>query len=347
MVLPSSPVRGPDRGVVAWLAVLFGLVLAMVMVGGITRLTGSGLSMVEWRPLMGALPPMGDAEWQVVFDAYKTSPQYQLVNHWMTLADFKTIFFWEYFHRLMGRLIGVAFFLPWLWFVVRRRLRGRLALHTATIFVLGGLQGLLGWYMVKSGLADEPAVSHYRLAAHLMLAFLVGQWILWTLLDLVSPTDKEGTPHRGLTLGAWAVVATVAVQCVWGAFMAGKRAGTVASTFPDMNGEWIPLGLGALDPAWINALDNPVAIYFVHRVLGYVVVLVAALWSWRAWRRASSPRQRRAAGAVGVAALAQFALGALTVIWSVPVSVATVHQGGALVLLSLALYGAHAFSRRG
>ncbi|MEZ4463423.1 MAG: COX15/CtaA family protein [bacterium] len=200
MATASSPERA-DRAVRAWLWVVWGMILTMVVVGGITRLTGSGLSMVEWRPLMGALPPLSEAEWLAVFEQYKQSPQYQQVNHWMTLGDFERIFFWEYFHRLLGRLIGVVVLVPGLWFLVRRRLRGKRAVQVLLAFVFGGLQGLLGWYMVKSGLVDVPAVSHYRLAAHLSLAFFVGCWILWILMGLRAPAVR--TPAPRVARGRW------------------------------------------------------------------------------------------------------------------------------------------------
>ena len=324
--------RAPTHpGVRAWLGFTWLMVACMVAVGGITRLTGSGLSMVEWRPLMGALPPIGPEAWGATFAKYQATPQYALVNHWMTLADFQQIFFWEYLHRLLGRLIGVLFLVPWAWFLVRGHLSGALRWKTAAAFVLGGLQGALGWYMVKSGLVDVPAVSHYRLAAHLSLAFIVACWLAWLWFEL-GPEVGEPTP-AALGMG-WALALGVSVQVVWGAFMAGKRAGLVFSTFPDLNGEWVPSGLWALTPAWLNLVESPVAIHFVHRTLGYLVAAACVGFAWWARSRARSATLRRRAGWVGVVAVAQVALGVLTVVWAVPVLVATAHQVVGLVLLT-------------
>ncbi len=308
-----------------WLRALLALVALMVLVGGVTRLTGSGLSMVEWRPLMGALPPLNEAEWLGVFEKYKRSPQYLQVNDWMQLADFKRIFFWEYFHRLLGRLVGVVFFVPWVWFLVRKRLPGPWRWRTLLAGVFGGLQGLLGWFMVKSGLVDIPAVSHYRLAAHLSLAFFVACWIAWLLFESRDWERETPRPLRG----TWALVALVTLQIVYGAFMAGSRAGYLFQSFPTLHGEWIPSAGFATARAW---LDDPVTIHFLHRTLGYIVGLAVAAWWWRA-RRDAGPMQRRGIDQVGAWALAQVALGIATVVLAVPLSIAVAHQVVALFLL--------------
>ena len=331
------------RSVVVWLVSIYLLVLAMVVVGGITRLTGSGLSMVEWRPLMGALPPMGEEEWGEVFDKYKESPQYEQVNHWMTVDDFKRIFFWEYLHRLLGRLIGVAFFVPWVFFLARRRIDRPLARRTLVAFVLGGLQGVLGWYMVVSGLADEPSVSHYRLAAHLMLALVVMNWILWILLDLRAAPDRERSGDRGFTRAAWAAVALVAAQIVYGAFMAGTRAGFLYSTFPDMNDRFVPAGMMEVGPAWQNLLENPIAIHFIHRTLGWLLLIaVGAVW-WVGRRRARTPEQRRSLALFGWSTVLQMVLGAATVMLYVSTPVAVAHQALGALVLSASIYVVWAF----
>ncbi len=326
----------PTRPVLIWLAVLLAMVAAMVMLGGVTRLTGSGLSMVEWRPLMGALPPMGDAEWQAVFEKYQRFPQYQQVNQWMALEDFKRIFFWEYLHRLVGRLVGVVFFLPWIFFVVRGRLRGRWMWRTLVAGVLGGLQGLLGWFMVRSGLVDLPAVSHLRLAAHLSLAFVVACWIAWLLYEAL-PAD-EAPPRPALARAAWALVAVVALQTVYGAFMAGTRAGFLFATFPDMHGEMVPT-LGHLT-------NDPTTIHFIHRALGWVALLAGCAWWWRGRAVATSIRQRRAVHLVLVAVGFQFLLGVATVVMRVPTTIATAHQLGALLLICVLLFAVFAFTSR-
>ncbi len=326
----------PPRSVLVWLRLLLAMVVGMVVVGGITRLTGSGLSMVEWHPLMGALPPSTEAEWVTVFEQYQRFPQYQQVNDWMGLGDFKRIFFWEYLHRLLGRLVGAVWFVPWAWFVARGRLRGEWLRWTLVAGLLGGLQGLLGWFMVKSGLVDVPAVSHLRLAAHLGLAFVVACWIGWLLLRAM-PDDVEAAPRRDIARAAWGTLALVALQTTYGAFMAGTRAGFLYATFPDMNGRLVP-SLG-------HPLHDPTTIHFLHRTLAYVVVLAVGTWWWAARRAATSARQRRAASLAGAVLALQFGLGVATVMLSVPTAVATAHQVGALALLGALLFGAFVFSR--
>jgi heme a synthase len=326
-----------NRPVVIWLVVVYLSILVMVVIGGITRLTGSGLSMVEWRPLMGALPPLSEADWQALFAEYQRTPQYQEVNHWMTLGDFERIFWWEYIHRLWGRLIGVIFFVPWLVFTLQRRLRGRLALQTLGLFVLGGLQGFLGWYMVQSGLVDVPAVSHLRLAAHLSLAFLLGMWILWIVLAQRDARPAEPSPS-GLQVVAWALVVLLAAQIVWGAFMAGTRAGYMFATFPTLNGQWVPATLTGADSLARALVYDPGSIHFVHRTLGYVVGLVGLAFWVAARHRLGDPRRRKAVDAFAAVLVAQVVLGVITVIEGLPIWLAALHQAGAYVLLSAAVW---------
>ncbi|MCA9546692.1 MAG: COX15/CtaA family protein [Myxococcales bacterium] len=322
-----------------WLWFVFALITAMVAIGGITRLTGSGLSMVEWRPLMGTLPPLSEAEWLRVFDQYKLSPQYAKVNHWMTLADFQRIFFWEYLHRLLGRLIGLVTFFPWLYFVLRKRLSGRTARRAFLAIVFGGLQGLLGWFMVKSGLVDRPEVSHYRLAAHLSLAFFVGAYVLWVIADL-DPRPSRARVGRRWT---WTVGVLLALQIVYGAFMAGTRAGYLFSTFPDMNGVLVPDTWLRLSPAWHNLVENHVAIHFIHRCLAYLVAGAVLALATVGLRRAQAPGDRRAAALLGGLVAVQFGLGVWTVMGGVPIAVATAHQVVAFWLLGALVWFAHAF----
>ncbi len=329
--------RGP---VFYWLVAVYLMIAAMVLIGGVTRLTGSGLSMVTWRPLMGTLPPLSEADWVAVFEQYKQFPQYQQVNEWMGPADFKRIFFWEYLHRLFGRLIGLIFFLPWVWLAIRRRLRGRWALRSAVAFVLGGLQGVLGWYMVKSGLVDEPAVSHYRLAAHLGLAFFVGAYVWWMILDL-----RPGAPAEAVAGGrrwGWAFLGLLVVQIVYGAFVAGTRAGFMYQTFPDMNGVMIPTDWLALEPVWRNFVANHDTINFVHRGLGWMVGLAGVALGWTSLRRARSPRQRKTAQALIALVLLQFLLGVAAVMMAIPTALGAAHQLGAFALLSALLAWLHA-----
>lgn len=347
-----DPRRPPPGSVLVWLVVVYAMIFAMVIIGGTTRLTGSGLSMVEWHPLMGALPPLDEASWQVVFEKYQQSPQYQKVNHWMTLADFKRIFFWEYLHRLSGRLIGLVFFVPFVVFKVRKQLWGSWSRRSFWAFVFGGLQGVLGWVMVKSGLVDVPAVSHYRLAAHLSLAFFVGGWVLWLILDILrarrSKDDADGLSEptaKKLSRAVWSFIALLGVQIVYGAFMAGKRAGHVSATFPDMNGEWIPDAAFAMEPAWHNYLENPYGIHFIHRVLGWLTLAAVVGLAALVWRSGCVGRPRKTAQALLALTAVQFALGALTVVFHVPLSLAVTHQAGGFLLLSAALVAAHSLRR--
>ncbi len=314
-----------------WLVLLYASIYLMVVIGGTTRLTASGLSMVEWKPLMGTLPPMGEAEWLAAFDKYKQFPQYQQVNAWMELADFKKIFFWEYLHRLWGRTLGLIFFVPWMWFVARRQLRGPWIGKTFAAFVLGGAQGLLGWYMVKSGLVDVPQVSHFRLASHLMLAAAVANYVLWMGLEV-----RFGNRLRfhGPT---WAIIGLVALQVVWGAFMAGSQAGTMFTTFPLMDGRWVPEGLGAE-----SFLYSQVAIHFTHRMLAYLVVVAIAWWAW-AHRGEGGLRGASWWAVVGLVVI-QFVLGVATVLGGVPVGLGVMHQAGGVGLLSATVFAGYAFA---
>ncbi|MEY4580856.1 MAG: hypothetical protein RL701_5559 [Pseudomonadota bacterium] len=330
------------RVVRGWLLTLWFLVLAMVMVGGITRLTGSGLSIVEWRPVTGVLPPLTDADWRAAFDAYKHSPQFVQQNSWMSLHDFQQIFFWEYLHRLLGRAIGVVTIVPWLYFVLRGVVTKRVAARTFSIVVLGGLQGVLGWWMVKSGLVNEPRVSHYRLAAHLLLAMCVGQWILWQAVELLAQPSATPVPRPSARLrwAALGLVPLVLVQLAYGAFMAGLHAGHMAATFPDMNGQYAPQHFFLSDSWRINLIDSPWSVHYLHRVLAcvllaYVGVLAGAL-------RRSRPELRATAWLLVAAVLGQAFLGALTVLLHVPIGVAVAHQGGAYILFSALVLFLHA-----
>ncbi len=328
------------RGVRRWLWVLWGAVLVMVLLGGITRLTGSGLSMVEWQPLIGAIPPTSDAEWQDVFVRYQASPQFRLVNHWMQLDDFKRIYFWEYLHRLVGRAIGLVFVLPWLWFVARRRLSGSLVRKTLLALGLGGAQGLLGWLMVKSGLVDEPRVSHLLLAAHLLLAFTVGQWLLWLALDLGPAVNAPSASHGAYRRAAWSFVALVGLQSAYGALMAGTQAGLLYATFPDMNGQFSPAPFFP-HAVWHELLHGPAAIHWVHRALGWSVLVYALALGVLVRHAHGRGRVSSAAMAVAALAFVQLNLGALTVVWRVPIVLAVAHQATGYLLLSQAMILCH------
>jgi cytochrome c oxidase assembly protein subunit 15 len=308
----------------------------MVVIGGITRLTESGLSIAEWRPLSGILPPLGEADWQRLHDLYRETPEYRKLNAGMTLLEFKTIFWWEYAHRLWGRLIGLAYALPFFWFLATGRLAARLRRHLWAILALGALQGLLGWLMVASGLIDRPSVSQYRLAAHLLLALVIYAYILRLAFALLRPAPPP-PGARGLRAALGAVTALAFVTMATGGFVAGLDAGAIYNTFPLMGGRLVPGDLLALSPAWLNPFENPAAAQFAHRWLAVaLVVSCASLWAahWAAGRRAGLARPGRSAlAAVAAIAVVQAALGIATLLLVVPVPLAAAHQGGAVLLL--------------
>jgi len=340
----SADQRGPHaRGAVAaWLLLCCALVFAMVVVGGVTRLTHSGLSIVEWQPLLGTLPPVNAAQWTETFEKYKLTPEYQKVNLGMSLDAFKSIFWWEYFHRLLGRMIGAVFFLPLAWFWWRGRIDRPLAFRLAGIFALGALQGAVGWYMVKSGLVDDPRVSQYRLTAHLGIALAIYAAMLWTALSLVYPAaatpSAEQAPLRRL---AWIITTVVAYMIVTGGFVAGIRAGAAYNTFPLMNGHLVPPEIFMIEPWYRNFFDNMATVQFDHRLGAWLLVLLVP-WFWlKARSGALAARARLGAHLLlGMLAL-QVALGIATLLLVVPVPLAAAHQAGAVLLLSAALFTNH------
>ena len=327
------------RAIAIWLACVAALVFIMVVVGGLTRLTESGLSITEWKPVTGALPPMSEAHWQKEFDLYRQIPQYQLINKGMSLAEFKTIYWWEWSHRFLGRLIGLAFFLPFVWFLVTRRVERALLPRLIGLFVLGGMQGVLGWWMVMSGLTERTEVSQYRLAAHLGLATLIYMALVWTVLDLMR--GKASRALDGIAKAALALVAFVFLQTILGAFVAGLRAGAVYNTWPLMDGAWVPEGMMRLAPLWHNFFENHLTVQFQHRIAAYLLILAAA-WHWFAARRTQAAQ---GAGLLLLAIVAQASLGIWTVLWAVPIPLGAAHQAGALIVLTVALAHAHRVMR--
>ena len=326
------------RAVAAWLILCAALTFAMVVVGGITRLTESGLSIVEWQPLIGALPPLSQAEWEALFAKYRETPQFQKVFSGMDLAGFKSIFWWEYLHRLLGRVIGLVFLLPFLYFYFKNKLSRPLVWKLAGVFVLGGLQGAMGWYMVKSGLVDDPRVSHFRLTAHLGLALLIFAAELWIALDLLNATEENRSGCQTLPL---AVAALVFLMALSGGFVAGLRAGHAYNTFPLMNGHLVPPEAFMLEPWWRNFFWNVAAVQLVHRAFFWLLlVLVPLLW----WQARHS-EAKLAAHHLLALFLLQAALGISTLLLSVPVALGAAHQGGAVLLLAAALWTAHAMRR--
>jgi cytochrome c oxidase assembly protein subunit 15 len=330
-----------NPGIRIWLLITSLMIFSMVAVGGLTRLTRSGLSIVEWKPISGVLPPLTEEAWHAEFVKYKQYPEYQKVNKGMELHEFKYIFYWEYAHRLLGRLIGFVFALPLLVFALQRKVKGTLARKLFIALVLGGAQGALGWYMVKSGLVERPSVSHFRLAAHLLLALFLMCFLYWIALDLRAPLWRRSDDSRLKPLSL-AFLGLLSLQIFYGALTAGLRAGHMYNTFPKMNGLWIPQGIGSMGPI-LDFLENPVTVQFVHRVLGWLV-LFAAIGLYTMSRKQSdlSPRQKSSFLAMFVMVLVQFGLGVFTLLYSVPVALGSLHQMGACVLLLLTINAVHA-----
>jgi len=331
-----------DRAVAVWLLACCTLVFAVVVVGGITRLTRSGLSIVEWQPIVGVLPPLDEAAWQESFQKYRQTPEYRLVNPTMNLAGFKSIFWWEYFHRLLGRLIGVAFLLPLLWFALRGRIARALTWKLAGIFALGALQGAMGWYMVQSGLVDDPRVSQYRLTAHLGIAFLIFAAMLWIALDLFFPrASGTSTVPAGLRRFAVALAVLVFVMVLSGGLVAGIRAGLAYNSFPLMNGHVVPPGIFALEPWYLNFFSNTATVQFDHRLIAWLLAILVP-WFWLRVRRAATPPRARPAADLLLAMLAlQIALGIATLLLAAPVTLAAAHQAGALLVFGSAIFALH------
>ena len=350
MAPPATRAAGPARGaanwpVAAWLFVCCALVFAMVVVGGVTRLTHSGLSITEWQPIVGTLPPLNDAQWQETFAKYQLTPEYRQVNKGMALAEFKGIFWWEYFHRLLGRAIGVVFLLPLVWFGVRRRIPRDHAWKLAAIFVLGALQGAMGWYMVQSGLVDDPRVSQFRLTAHLALALVIFAAMLWVGLSLTFPqrVALAAPPQRAVRRYARAVVALVFLLVLTGGFVAGIRAGFAYNTFPLMNGAVVPPEIFMIEPWWKNFFWNMATVQFDHRLLAWVLAFAApALW-WKLRVTDGLPSRARTGGLLLVVLVAvQIALGIATLLLGVPLALAAAHQAGAVLVFAAILNVAHA-----
>ena len=320
------------RAVAAWLFLCAGLVFAIVLVGGITRLTRSGLSIVEWQPLIGVFPPLTETAWLELFAKYRQTPEFRLVNHDMTLAGFKSIFWWEYLHRLLARGIGLVFLLPLLYFQWRRRLDRPLAFKLWGVFALGALQGAMGWYMVQSGLIDDPKVNPVRLSLHLGIALALFAAELWLAMNLLF---ERKHPARGLEASLPLAIFLMALS---GGMVAGLRAGYAYNTFPLMNGHVVPPEVLMIEPWWRNFLYNMATVQLVHRAFFWLLaVLVPIVW----WRN----RGALAANALFAAFVLQGALGIATLLAGVPVALGSAHQGGAVLLLGAALWNAHAAGR--
>ena len=324
------------RQVAAWLILCCCMIFAMVILGGVTRLTDSGLSMVEWDPIFGAVPPLNQQDWESVFAKYRESPEYQKINLGMDLNGFKSIYWFEFSHRVLGRSIGTVFLIPFVYFLWRRKLTPALIPRLALAFVLGGLQGLLGWYMVKSGLVDKPDVSQYRLTAHLMLALVIYAYLLWILFGLTLKKSTAAVPAATRFVAVF-LLAMIAITISSGGFVAGLKAGHAYNTFPLMGDQWLPPAGWMLEPGWRNLFENIATVQFIHRLLATATFVFILLFWLKLLRHPLSRPTRTAVHLFMLMAVAQVSLGISTLLLHVPVPLAATHQAGALVLLTLAL----------
>lgn len=327
-----------DKGVVAWLLLGCLLIALMVLIGGITRLTHSGLSMVEWDLIMGAVPPSTPAEWNEAFDKYKQIPEYMEENFNMPLEEFKSIFFWEYVHRMWGRMMGLVFIVPFLFFVIRGRIRGELLKKCLIILLGGAMVGGLGWFMVLSGLKDQPDISHFRLAIHLVAAFSLCTFIFYTAMQEIHGKGMIPINSIFLKKALGGLFLLTMIQIIYGAFVAGLDAGFLYPSFPKMGDRWIAERVTELSPWWINFTEGKAGVQFIHRCLAYIVVL----WTYVIWIRSirSIPKLHKLHGFHILAGLVtmQFVLGIITIVGGVPISTALMHQMGALLLLLGIIY---------
>lgn len=335
------------RAVLIWLRCVCFSVVVILVVGGITRLTGSGLSMVDWRPVMGVLPPLSETEWEEVFDQYKAFPEYQKVNIGMNIEGFKAIFFWEYLHRILGRFVGLLCLLPYLWFLWRKKLDKYLTHNGLCLILLVGAQGVMGWYMVKSGLVQNPEVSHFRLAAHLGLAFAVFGLSWWMILGLSKnvPVNDGSLRFRSIAIG---LLLLLCLQIIYGAFTSGMKAGYGYNTYPKMGEDWVPEALFGLSPFWQNLVSDKFSVQFIHRWLGSALTLSTICMGWFAIRSGSLNRlQTRRLYCLIALVLTQFSLGVLTLLFLVnlPVFLPAVHQLVALFLFAAFLAFVHSLGK--
>ena len=330
-----------NKPIVIWLISGAVLVASMVVIGGITRLTNSGLSMVEWKLILGSVPPLSEKEWQATFEKYQQFPEYQQINKNYTLGDFKSIFWWEYTHRLLGRVIGVVFLIPFILFWIKGYFNEKWLWRLGTLFVLGGLQGFLGWFMVKSGLIDNPDVSHYRLAIHLIAALLLFSYIVWLIMDILCP-DRGVIKIKTYNKALWVIFIVALAQIMFGAFVAGLNAGRAYPTFPTMNGEWMPASISdqITNIGFISLISDVTAVQFIHRWLGMALFLlvVAVYYNYTPSLLAGGKKHLQILMAV---VSLQAILGILTLLYSVPFVIAVTHQFTALILLGVLTINLH------
>jgi len=334
-----------NKKVVYWLLTGCFLIFVMVVVGGITRLTHSGLSISNYKLISGTFPPMNDAAWQQAFDLYKQYPEYQKLNNHFSLQDFKDIYFWEWLHRLIGRLLGLVFFVPFLYFLITKQLSKPTIKKAIILLALGAFQGFLGWYMVKSGLIDNPDVSHYRLAAHLLTAFVTFAYTLWVILDILFPTKKQ--IEKGFRNLVRVGLGVLLLQIIYGAFVAGLDAGFIHNHWPMMSeGKFMHKTVYTeQSPLYKNFIEGKSGVQFVHRMLAYVVVIFVFVIWYKAKKRVLTTYQTTGINALLVVVGIQFLLGVLTIINQVPVWLGVAHQMGAFLLLTAMTFTLHRFSK--
>jgi cytochrome c oxidase assembly protein subunit 15 len=333
-----------NKNVIYWLLTGCLLLFIMVIVGGITRLTDSGLSISNYKLITGTIPPIGEQEWQEAFNLYKQYPEYQKLNSHFELEDFKSIYFWEWLHRVIGRVIGLVFIIPFIYFLLRKQLTKKTILKCLVLLGLGAFQGFLGWYMVKSGLVDMPDVSHYRLAAHLTTAFLTFAATLWVALDLMFTNRKPANKSiQKLIIVSYGVLI---FQIIYGAFVAGLKAGLLHNHWPMMSeGKFIHFTAYTLEPFYKNLIENPSGIQFIHRTTAYLVVFFVFL-IWKKSRKLTlTTHQKNGVNSLVILVIAQFILGVFTIIYQVPVWLGVAHQVGAFFLLSAMTFTLHRFSK--
>lgn len=341
MISDLKPARS-SRPVAIWLLVGVAMIIIQVLLGGITRLTGSGLSITEWKPIMGALPPLNEQDWNIAFEKYKQIAQYKYLNFHYTLEDFKFIFFWEWFHRLWARLLGVVFLIPFIIFLVQRRFKQEMVRPLIILFLLGALQGLVGWIMVQSGLEDSELVyvSHYKLAIHFILALGLLVYTLWFALELLIP-ERQLTYSSPLKKFMGWLTALLVVQLIYGAFMAGLKAATAAPTWPSMNGHWLPGDTSSFGDRHFSGIsqltDHPIMIHFLHRNIAYLLTILVLAWTWQAFKVSGSTVFRKTRLWPLVLVLFQVALGVFTVLHSINTRsflwLGVAHQFVAMLLL--------------
>lgn len=333
------------KWVVYWLLTGCFLIFVMVVVGGITRLTHSGLSMSDYNLITGTIPPLNEAEWQEAFELYQQYPEYQKINYQFSLEDFKSIYFWEWLHRVLGRLIGIVFIVPFLWFLLKKQLSRKTIYKCLILLFLGGFQGFLGWFMVKSGLIDRPDVSHYRLAMHLTTAFITFAYTLWVALDLIYPDRKTvNTGFRNLVRGGMVLLL---LQIIWGAFVAGLDAGWIHNSWPLMSDGKLIHETVTIEqrPVWKNFVEGKSGVQFVHRYLAYIVVAIIGIIWYKGRKLANSTSQMNGLQSLATLVILQFVLGVFTLILQVPVWLGVLHQVMAFFLLASMTFTLHRYTK--